>query len=272
MLNKKELEFLKKLAKEVRKDIIRMAFEAQSAHAGGALSCVELLVALYFKIMRVNPKLPYAKDRDRLFFSKAHDAKALYAVLAERGYFNKKILDGYEKNGGKLPGHSTRNCVPGVEISAGSLGHGLPMAVGSAFVGRLDNKNYRVFAVISDGECDEGSTWEAILFAGHHKLDNLVVVVDYNKLQGFGFTKEVLNLEPFVDKWRDFGWEVKRTNGHNISGIIGSLTKLPFKRNKPSVLILDTIKGYGGVKRHINKVSSQYKPPTEDEFKELIKI
>lgn len=263
---------LKEIASSVRKSILTMSFRAQSAHTGGALSCVELLVVLYFRVMRINPKFPNAKDRDRLFFSKAHDAKALYAVLAERGYFKKEILDGYEQNGGKLPGHSTRNCVPGVEISAGSLGHGLPMAVGSAFVGKLDNKNYRVFVVISDGECDEGSTWEAILFAGHHKLDNLVVVVDYNKLQGFGFTKDILNLEPFADKWRSFGWEVKKANGQNIEGIISSLTKLPFKKNKPSVLILDTIKGYGGVKKHVNKVSSQYKPPTEDEFKELTKL
>jgi len=263
-------ENLEKIVTRVRKNIIRMAFEAQSAHLGGALSCVELLVALYFKIMKINPKLPYWEDRDRLFFSKAHDAKALYAVLAERGYFKKKILSGYEKNGGKLPGHSTRNCVPGIEISAGSLGHGLPMAVGSAFVGKLDKKKYKVFVVISDGECDEGSTWEAILFAGHHKLSNLIVIVDYNKLQGFGYTKDVLDLEPFAAKWESFNWYAKSINGNSFPEIMEALKITPFVKNKPSVIIANTIKGLGGVKTHVNKISSQYKPPTYIEFKKLM--
>lgn len=262
---------LKEIAKRVRQDILRMSVNAQSAHTGGALSAVEILVALYFQIMKVFPKSPDHPNRDRLVFSKAHDGKVLYAVLAERGYFDKEILSGYEADGGLLPGHATRHCVPGVEVSAGSLGHGLSMAAGMAYIGKLDGKAFRVFAVLSDGECDEGSTWEAILFAGHHKLDNLVVVIDYNKLQGYGFTKDVLDLEPFADKWESFGWAVKTINGHDFEEIIPILSKLPFVKDKPSVVIANTIKGLGGVKKHVNQVSSQYKPPTQEELEEILK-
>lgn len=260
---------LTKIAKEIRKDILLMANHAKSAHVGGALSCVELLTALYFENMKIDPKNPYNEKRDRLVFSKAHDAKALYAVLAEAGYFEKKILEGYEQNNGLLPGHATRHCVPGVEVSAGALGHGLSMAAGMAYVGKIDKKKFRVFTILSDGECDEGSTWEAILFAGHHKLDNLVAIVDYNKLQGFGFTKDILDLEPFVDKWKSFQWEVKEINGHSFEEITKTLNYLPFKTGKPSVVIANTIKGFGGPKQHINKISSQYKPPTDIETEEI---
>lgn len=262
---------LTKIAKEIRKDILLMANHAKSAHVGGALSCVELLTALYFEIMKIDPKNPYDEQRDRLIFSKAHDAKALYAVLAEAGYFEKKVLEGYEQNNGLLPGHATRHCVPGVEVSAGALGHGLSMAAGIAYAGKIDQKNFRVFSILSDGECDEGSTWEAILFAGHHKLDNLVVIVDYNKLQGFGFTKDILDLEPFVDKWKSFGWDVQEINGHNFEEILSTLNKLPFSIGKPSVILAHTIKGFGGVETHVNQISSQYKPPTDEEIKELLK-
>jgi len=271
MLSKKRIEFLNKSAKEVRKNVIQMSARAKSAHTGGALSCVEILVSLYFEIMNVNPQNPHDKNRDRLVFSKAHDAKALYAVLAERGYSNKKILEGYEMNGGKLPGHSTRHCMPGVEVSAGSLGHGLAMAVGMAYAGKIDGKTHKVFCIISDGECDEGSTWEAILFAGHHKLDNLVVIIDYNKLQGFGYTKDVLDLEPFSQKWKSFGWETVEVDGHDFNELINVLNKVPIKTNKPTVVIANTIKGLGGVPIYINQVSSQYRPPTKEEAEEAIR-
>ncbi|QQG40394.1 MAG: transketolase [Candidatus Levyibacteriota bacterium] len=272
-MNKKTLTServkLEKHANEIRKQIITMAYVAKSAHTGGALSCVEIMVALYFTIMKVFPRDADNPLRDRLIFSKAHDAKVLYAVLAERGFFDKKILEGYEMNGGLLPGHSTRHCMPGVEVSAGALGHGLSMAAGIAYVGKIDKKKFRVFTILSDGECDEGSTWEAILFAGHHKLDNLITIVDYNKLQGFGFTKDILDLEPFVDKWKSFQWEVKEINGHSFEEIIKTLNHLPFKNGKPSVVIANTIKGFGGPKVHINQISSQYKPPTDEEIEEI---
>lgn len=247
-----------------------MSFRAQSAHSGGALSCVEILVALYFDVMKVFPKDPYNDKRDRLVFSKAHDAKALYAVLSERGFFDKKILEKYEVDNAVLPGHSTRHVVPGVEVSAGALGHGLSMAAGMSYAGKIDKKNHKVFTILSDGECDEGSTWEAILFAGHHRLDNLIAIVDYNKLQGVGFTKDILDLEPFADKWRDFGWETRTLNGNSFEELLPVLHSLPFKNGKPSVIIANTIKGLGGVEKHVNKVSSQYKPPTQGELDKAV--
>lgn len=269
MINDKKLSELKDIAKRIRKDIIRMSFRAQSAHTGGSLSCVEILTALYFCIMKVFPKDSENKQRDRLIFSKAHDSKALYAVLCERGFFKQEVLLGYELNRGKLPTHPTRHCVPGVEASAGSLGHGLSMAAGMAWVGKKDRKSHKVFTILSDGECDEGSTWEAILFAGHHKLDNLIAIIDYNKLQCFGFTKDVLDLEPFAAKWQSFGWEVREIDGHNFKEIIDALTSVAY--GKPFALIAHTIKGFGGVEEHVNKISSQYKPPSEEEMCEVFK-
>lgn len=260
---------LQKHANSVRRSVMDMAYNAQSAHTGGSLSCADLLAVLYFSIMKINPQKPQDPKRDRLIFSKAHDCKALYAVLAERGYFDKKILTTYETDGG-LPGHSTKQVVPGVEISAGSLGHGLSIAAGMAYAGKIDKKTYRVFAILSDGECDEGSNWEAIHFAGHHRLSNLVAIVDYNKLQGFGRTTDVLDLEPFAKKWEAFGWGVIEVDGHNMSEIEKAFKKIPFVVGKPSVLIAHTIKGYKGVKRHIDQVSSQYKSPTEEEYKKVL--
>lgn len=260
------IQQLQIIASRVRFDILTMSYMAQSAHSGGAYSCVEILVALYFSIMRVFPKNANDSRRDRLIFSKAHDAKALYAVLAKRGFFNTKILERYEIDDAVLPGHSTRHVVPGVEVSAGSLGHGLSMAAGSAFA--LRGKSPRVFAILSDGECDEGSTWEAVLFAGHHKLKNLTVIVDYNKLQGYGHTKDILNLEPFADKWKAFGFAVSEVDGHSFSELLGALTK---EHKKPHVVIAHTVKGLGGPKQHVGKVSSQYKPPTKQEYENYLR-
>ena len=268
MISKKVEQLLSKHAKNIRIYSAEMSYRAKSAHLGGALSCVEILTALYFCVMKVNPDKPEDKDRDRLIFSKAHDAKVLYATLCERGYFSSDLLLRYETNDGLLPGHSTRHCAPGVEASAGSLGHGLPIATGIAYAGKMDKKQYQTFAILSDGECDEGSTWEAILFAGHHQLNRLTVIVDYNKLQGFGYTKDILNLEPFADKWRAFGWETIEIDGHNFNDLIAATKKThPLM---PKVIIAHTIKGYGGPKQHVNKISSQYKPPTEEELNEMI--
>lgn len=263
-------EQLSVVAKKIREDILSMSYTAKSAHVGGALSVVEILVALYFSVMKNDPEHPDAPFRDRMVFSKAHDAKALFAVLCERGYFPKSVLLGYEQNDGMLPGHSTRHCVPGIEVSAGALGHGLPIAAGLALAGKMGRKKHKIFAVLSDGECDEGSTWEAALFAGHHGLENLIAIVDYNKLQGYGYTKDVLELEPFADKFRSFGWGVREVDGHSIPDLISILHTTPFNQGKPSLLIAHTIKGLGGVKRHINQISSQYIPPTKEEFEALM--
>ncbi len=268
-INNGKKSFLEEQADQIRREIITMAYVMHSSHTGGSLSCVDLLTVLYFSVMKLNPHVPLDPERDRLIFSKAHDSKALYAVLAQRGFFNKRKLSTYERNGG-LPGHTTRQVVPGVEISGGSLGHGLSVAAGMAYAGKIDKKTYRVFAILSDGECDEGSNWEAIHFAGHHRLSNLVAIVDYNKLQGFGRTTDVLDLEPFAKKWEAFGWGVIEADGHNMSEIEKTFKKIPFVVDKPSVLIAHTIKGYKGVKRHIDQVSSQYKSPTEEEYKKVL--
>ena len=259
-----------KISSAIRRDILKMIFTSQASHIGSALSCVDILTVLYFKIMNINPKFPLAKNRDRFILSKGHAVTALYATLAERGFFSKKILKSYCANGSNLPGHASRNCVSGVEVSTGSLGHGLAMANGMTLAGKRDKKNYHVFVLLSDGECDEGSTWEAILFAGHHKLDNLVAIVDYNKWQAFGMTKDVLNLEPFAKKWRDFNWAVKETNGHNFQEIFKALEKIPFQKNKPSVVIAHTIKAKG-LSFMEDKLESHYRPPTEEEYKIAIK-
>ncbi len=261
---------LQQLAQRVRNDILTMSYQSQSAHMGGALSAVEILVALYAGVMRINPKNPLDPARDRLVFSKAHDAKALYSVLCQRGFFPKKHLSRYENDDAVLPGHSTRQCVPGIEVSAGSLGHGLSMAAGMAYGIKKRTARPRVFAVLSDGECNEGSTWEAALFAGHHHLDNLIAIVDCNKLQGYGYTRDVLDLEPFASKWLSFGWSVKEADGHDTSGLIRLLRSAPFAAGRPSAVVAHTIKGLGGPKAHINKISSQYKPPTKKEYEELL--
>lgn len=265
-----KIHTLEKHANTIRRGILKMAYEVKSSHVGGSLSCVDLLTVLYFSVMRVNPKAPLDIKRDRFIFSKAHASKALYATLSERGFFSNKKLSTYERDGG-LPGHTTRNVVSGVEVSAGSLGHGLSIAAGMAYAGKASNKPFRIFSMLSDGECDEGSTWEAILFAGHHKLSNLVAIIDYNKIQSFGKTRDVLDIEPFSDKWKAFNWGVKEVDGHDIAKIKMSLKKIPFEKGKPSVLIAHTVKGYKGVKKHLNQVSSHYRPPTKEEYEKLVK-
>lgn len=263
---------LENYAKVIRREILNMSYRARSAHSGGALSVVEILVSLYFSVLRIDPKHPNDDNRDRLLFSKGHDAKALYAVLSERGFFDKEILLRYEINDGLLAGHSVRHAVPGIEISAGSLGHGLSMATGIAIAGKRQRKSFQVYTILSDGECDEGSVWEAALFAGHHKLHNLVVVIDYNKLQGFGFTKDILDLEPFADKWKSFRWDTYEVDGHNIPDMISLFKKIRNNAKKPTVVVAHTVKGFGGVAKYINTIASQYKSPTEEEVREAIKL
>lgn len=255
----------KKVAKEIRKKILRMIYNSQSSHIGAALSCVDILTVLYFKILNINPVKPLFPDRDRFILSKGHAASALYATLAEKGFFDKKILNEYCKDGSRLPGHSTMNCVPGVEVSTGSLGHGLSIGVGLALAAKSGGRTYRTFGLLSDGECNEGSVWEAVMFAAHHELDKLIAIIDCNKLQAFGKTKEVINLEPLADKWRTFGWVVKEIDGHNFDEIENGLKSIPFKKGKPSAIIAHTIKGKG-VSFMENSIAWHYKSPTQEEY------
>lgn len=262
----------KAIAKEIRKRIIKLHAKSGSSHIGSSLSIVDILTILYFKILSLNPKNPEDKNRDRFILSKGHACSALYATLALRGFFPKKILESYAINGGKLLGHVTRGLVPGVEASTGSLGHGLSIGAGMAIAGKYDRNNYRVFVLLSDGECDEGSVWESAMFASHHKLDNLIAIIDYNKLQAFGWVKEVNNLEPFAEKWKSFGWAVREIDGHNFTQIKKILDKVPLSKYKPSCIIAHTIKGKG-ISFMENQLAWHYKSPNkkqlEDAFKEL---
>jgi len=226
---------------------------------------VELLAVLYAKVLRVRPEQPTWPDRDRFILSKGHGCAAYYAVLAETGFFPLAWLDTFYQNGSRLAGHATHNGVPGIEISTGSLGHGLSVATGMALAGKQDAQLWRVFCLLSDGECDEGSNWEPILFAPQHHLDNLIAIVDYNKIQSLGTVKEVMNLEPFVDKWRAFGWAVREIDGHNLGEVEATLTCLPFEPGRPSCIIAHTVKGKG-VSFMENKLLWHYRTPQGKEY------
>lgn len=259
-----------KIAREIRKKIIKMNFDSQTAHLGSALSAVEILVALYFKILSVDPKNPLAEGRDRFILSKGHAVSALYATLAQSGFFSEELLENYYKDGSNFPGHSTLGYGLGVEATSGSLGHGLSIGAGLAIAGKNSNPGYRVFVLMSDGECQEGQVWEAALLSAQHKLDNLVGIVDYNKLQGFGRVSDIMDLEPFREKWSSFGWGVKEVQGHNLAEIEKALSKIPFEKGKPSLLLAHTVKGKG-VSFLENKMESHYLSLNKEQYEQVLK-
>ena len=259
-------EQLKNLATRIRAQVLKMTHRAKSSHVGSSLSIADLLAVLYGNILNINPKEPNWAERDRLILSKGHACAGLYAVLAEVGYFPLENLESYYQNGSYLAGHITHTAVPGVEVSTGSLGHGLSIACGMALAGKQDGKDYRVFTILSDGECDEGSIWEAVLFAPHHRLDNLIAIVDYNKIQSIGRVEEVLDLEPFSDKWKAFGWAVSEIDGHNFEEIQKTLGRVPFKSGRPSCIIAHTIKGKG-VSFMEDKLAWHYQQPDAEQLK-----
>jgi len=241
-----------------------MISDAGSGHPGGSLSAADIVTALYFKIMRHDPKNPHWPDRDRFVLSKGHAAPVLYAALAECGYFPMEWLSTLRKTGTCLQGHTDSLLTPGVDVSAGSLGQGLSFAIGIALAARMDNKDYRTYVLLGDGECDEGQIWEAAMFAPNNKLDNLTVFVDYNGLQLDGFTKNIMSLEPFKDKWRSFNWEVLEINGHDMRQILSSVEKAKKLRGKPVVIIAHTVKGKG-VSFMENNVDYHGKAPNKAE-------
>ncbi len=243
---------------------VQMVHRARSSHIGSALSIADLLAVLYGGRLRVDPTRPAWEGRDRMVLSKGHACVALYAALAERGYFPVEWLDTFYQNGTLLAGHATAG-TPGIDVSTGSLGHGLSIACGMALAGRRAGADYRVFTVLSDGECDEGSTWEAVLFAPHHRLDNLVAIVDYNKIQSLGRVEDVLNLDPLADKWRAFGWAVREIDGHDLAKIDAAMDTLPLQAHRPTCLIAHTVKGKG-VSFMENRLAWHYRPPEDDEL------
>ncbi len=236
---------MERLAAEWRYVITDMICRAESGHLGGALSLVEIVETLYYKVMRTDPANPKWPDRDRLVLSKGHAAPVIYVALAYKGFFPKDWLKTLNQNGTKLPSHADARFVPGVDMTTGSLGQGLSAASGMALAARMDKRSHKVFCIIGDGESNEGQNWEAGMFAAHHKLDNLIGITDYNKLQIDGFTHEILELEPLADKWRAFGWHVLEMDGHNFDDIETTLAKAKILRGKPVMAIAHTIKGKG---------------------------
>jgi transketolase len=257
-------ESIIELAKKIRLHATRMIHTAGSSHLGSNLSMAELMAVLYGRILNVSPEMIDDPLRDRLILSKGHAAAGYYAVLAECGFFPIEWLNDFYVDGARLAGHATRG-IPGIEVSSGALGHGLSMGVGMALAGKRDEVDYRVFALLSDGECDEGSTWEAAMLAAHHGLDNLIAVIDYNKIQALGHTSEVVDLEPFVDKWTAFGWSVRRIDGHDIDTITATLEQVPFDPGKPSCIIADTVKGKG-VSFMEDQLLWHYRNPKGEEY------
>ena len=257
-------------AVKIRKHVIEMLYRAKSGHPGGSLSAVDALVALYFRHMKHNPKKPCDPNRDRFILSKGHAAPALYAVLAESGYFPTAELKNLRQINCMLQGHPVCLHIPGIEASTGSLGHGLSFANGVALAGKLDKKNYKVYAMLGDGETNEGQIWEAAAAASHYKLDNLTALIDRNFLQIDGHTEEVLRLESVRDRWSAFGWHVIEINGHDMIQILYALEEADENRRQPSMIILNTVKGKG-VSFMENNVDFHGVPPNEMEYKLAMK-
>jgi transketolase len=257
------------LARRIRVQTLKMVHRAKASHIGACFSMTDLLAILYGKILRVSPDACAAPDRDRFLLSKGHGAAGLYATLAECGFFPTEWLEDYCRDGGRLAGHASHYGVPGVEVSTGSLGHGLSLACGMALAGQRSPQPFRTFALLSDGECDEGSVWEAALFAPHHRLDNLVAIVDHNQIQSFGSVEEVLNLAPFPEKWEAFGWAVKELDGHDHAQVTEALQSVPWTPGKPSVLIARTIKGKG-VDFMEGQLAWHYRSPNDDQLQQAL--
>lgn len=257
------------LAKKIRKHCLHMVYIGQSGHIGSMLSVADLLAVLYGGALKIDPQAPERPDRDRLIFSKGHAGAAVYAALAEQGFFPREWIDTYDQNGGKLLGHIS-HYVPGVEFSTGSLGHGLPVAVGMALAARERGQKHRVFAILSDGDCNEGSTWEAIMFAGQRHLSNLIAIVDYNRIQALGFSKDILDLGDLESRVAPFGWACKSIDGHDYGQIAAALQEISPLDSKPTCIIANTIKGKG-VRFMENQVHSHYWHVTDEDLARAMK-
>jgi len=264
-LDKLERTELAKMAVQVRKNVLRLMKAGRMGHIGGALSVVDILTALYFKVMRVDPQNPAWPQRDRFVLSAGHKCLALYATLAQKGFFDHTVLDTYGSLCSRLGGHPDMFKVPGVETNTGALGHGLSIAGGMAMGLRMDGLDARVYVIMGDGELAEGSNWEAAAASSHHKLDNLLVFVDRNHLQISGPTVDVMNYEPLDKRWQAFGWGVREIDGHDLKQIVENVTDIPFEKGRPSVIIADTVKAKG-LSFAENRVDYHYWKATDEDL------
>ena len=255
---------LRAKAAELRGRVIDMSHAAQAAHLASSLSCADILVAAYWQVLKVDPHHPGASGRDRFILSKGHAAAALYATLAMKGYFPLAELASYGRDGGRLAEHPPANLLPGVEAATGSLGHGLPLGCGMALAGRIKGETFRVYALLSDGENNEGSVWEAAMFAAAQKLDNVCVIVDYNKWQATARSNDTLMLAPLREKWSAFGWDAHEIDGHDIGALAEAMRLVPNGSGKPVALIAHTVKGKG-VSFMEDDNNWHYRAPTADE-------
>ncbi len=256
---------LTEIAREVRAKVLRMAHSGKTPHVGSALSCVDILVALYFDCMRVDPTNPDNPARDRFILSKGHGCMALYAVLAQRGFFPAGELKTYALDGGHFPEHPAVGCIPGIDLATGSLGHGLSVGAGLALAAKINGLNYRTYVLLSDGECEEGSIWEAALFAPARGLANLTVIVDYNKWSAMGRTMHRVGF--LSKKWEAFGWNTVEVNGHDTHAIIGALRKTPV--GQPLAIVAHTVKGKG-VSFMEDNLEWHYRPPTSADLERAL--
>ncbi len=260
---------LKKTAREARRWIVRMIHEAGSGHPGGSLSSVEIMTCLYSRVMRHDPNNPLWPDRDRLVLSKGHGAPVLYTTLAMNGYFEMDELLSLRKLGSRLQGHPSMNKTPGVDMSTGSLGQGLSIAIGMAIGARLDRKDYRVYCILGDGEIQEGQVWEAAMAASHYKVDNLCAVLDRNLLQIDGATETIMSIEPVAPKFESFGWHTIVVNGHDIKELLKAFREAESVKGRPTMIIANTVKGKG-VSFMEGSVKFHGKAPTKEELEQAL--
>ena len=259
---------LLRIAKSIRRSVVRMTHKSNASHSGSALSIVDVLTVLYFNVLNINPDSPENPKRDRVILSKGHASAALYATLAERGFFDKHLLETFYSDGGTLPGHVDFTVAPGLDASAGSLGHGLSLGAGMALALRQDQINNRVFVLLGDGELNEGSVWEALMLIPHKKLLNITVIVDSNNYQGYGASKDVIDMAPLDEKLRSFGWDVCPINGHDFAEIEQALQQPA--HGKPRIIIADTVKGKG-ISYMEDEFVWHYKSPNDDQLAQALK-
>jgi transketolase len=261
-----DVPLLKLKAAQLRGEVVKMSHRANSAHLASSMSCIDILTVAYWHVLKIDVSNPRDDGRDRWILSKGHAAMALYATLAHRGFYDLQLLERYAQDGGILAEHPPANLLPGIEAATGSLGHGLPIACGHALAGRINGRvpGYRVFALLSDGECNEGSVWEAAMFAAAQKLENLCVIVDYNKWQATARSNETLQLSPLREKWESFGWDAHEMDGHDVGRLADALASVPNGSGRPLAIIAHTVKGKG-VSFMEDDNNWHYRAPTAEE-------